>query len=213
MLKKSYKYLVIAIVNLTVLTILLAIWTDELELRFNDSATLIEIIKIIGFTFLTLIGMRMLVSFFRNKNITRTSFKIKISVLLTFLISSYLYTGYIAKIYSNVIINGQFRRQIAKKISDTKMLNGTKGENLTFIEYQQITKMSRFPTLPAEASNIQYAYDYDGFLPDYSFSLKYDLPKEMKVDTIDYKNEDFTQFKSFEIIGDKKRVTYFESDQ
>ena len=213
MLKKSFKYLVIAIVNLIVLTILLALWTDEFEQRFNDFVRPIEFLKIIGFTISALIGMRMLVSFFRNKNITRTSFKIKISVLLTSLISSYLYIGYTSKIYSNVIINGKFRNQIANKIKDTERLNGTKGENLTFKEYEQITKIHGFPKLPSEASNIQYAYEYDGFLPDYFFSLTYDLPKQMKVDTINYHNEDFTRYRSFEIVNDKKRVSYYEENQ
>lgn len=213
MLKKSFKYLVIAIVNLIVLTTLLALWTDELEQRFNDFVRPSEFLKIIGFTIVALIGMRILVRFFRNKNITRTSFKIKISVLLTFLISSYLYIGYASKIYNNVIINGQFRQQIAKKIYDTKSLNGSKGENLTFKEYQQITKMFWFPELPSESSNIQYAYQYDGFLPDYFFSLTYDLPTQMKVDTIDYHKDDFTRYRNFKIIDDKKRVTYYEEAQ
>ena len=73
--------------------------------------------------------------------------------------------------------------------------------------------MNWFPKLPIEATNIMYNYQYDGFLPDYSFSLTYDLPKEMKVDSINYTNGDFSKYQSFEIIDNKKRVTYEEYER
>ena len=92
-------------------------------------------------------------------------------------------------------------------------LNETTGENLTFKEYETITKIYWFPKLPVEAENINYTYSYDGFLPDYSFELIYDLPQQMKVDTIKYQNGDFSKNQSVEIIGNKKRVSYSEYEQ
>ena len=67
MLRKSLKYLLIVTVNLTVLTALLAFWTDKLELTFNDLVRPLEFLKILGFTALSLIGIRILVFYFRKK--------------------------------------------------------------------------------------------------------------------------------------------------
>ncbi len=80
-------------------------------------------------------------------------------------------------------------------------------------EYQEISKMNWFPMLPKEATNINYTYEYDGFLPDYYFFLTYDLPKEMKIETINYEKGDFSKFQAYEIIGTKKKVTYSECEQ
>jgi hypothetical protein len=199
MFKKSLKYIIVVTVNLILLTVLLALWTDELELIFNDWVRPREFLKILGFSFVSLIAIRILVSFFRHRNISKTSSKIKIATLLTFLISSYLYIDYSTKVVSNFIVNRQFRNEIADKIKPSKQLaNGTKGDSLTIKEYQQITKMYWFPKIPVEASNIQYNYGYDGFLPDYSFTLTYDLPIQIKVDTISYIKGDFSKSQWFE---------------
>ena len=98
-------------------------------------------------------------------------------------------------------------------IYTNRLANGTKAENLTIKEYQQITKMHRFPKLPLEASNINYSYEYDGFLPDYLFTMTYDLPAEMTIDEINYRKGDFTKYQSFVTIGNIKRVTYSEGEQ
>ena len=214
MLKKSLKYIIIVAVNLILLTILLALWTDKLELTFNEWVRPREFLKIMAFNFLSLIAMRILITFYRRRNITTTRLKIKMASLLTFLISSYLYIDYSTKVIGNEIVNRQFRKQIADKIQPSNRLaNGTKAENLTIKEYEQITKMYWFPKLPSEASNIQYDYGYDGLLPDYSFTLKYDLPLQIKVDTINYEKGDFLKYQSFEIFDNKKRVTYGEHEQ
>jgi hypothetical protein len=214
MLKKSLKYLIVVTANLIILTVLLALWTDKLELTFNDWVRPREFLKIVGFSLASLIAIRILVSFFRHKNIIATSLKIKIAALLTFLISSYLYIDYSTKVISNVFVNRQFRSQIADKIKPLKQLaNGTKADSLTIKEYQQIGEMYWFPKLPIEASNICYNYSYDGFLPDYLFTLTYDLPIQQSVDKINYKKGDFSKSQSFIIVDDKKRVTYSEYEQ
>lgn len=214
MLKKSIKYLIIATINLIVLTALLAFWTDELELTFNDLVRPIEFFKILCFTVFSLIGMRLLVYYFRKNNIHNLTTKLKLASLLTFLISSYLYVDYSIKFVDNVIVNRQFRQQIADKIRPANGLaNGTKAENLTIEEYQEIASMNWFPKLPIEATHIMYNYQYDGFLPDYSFTLTYDLPKEMNVESINFENGDFSKYQTFEIVGNKKRVTYNERER
>ena len=214
MLKKSFKYLIVVTVNLLILTGLLALWTDKLELTFNDWVRPREFLKIIGFSLASLIAIRILISIFRHRNIYTTSLKIKIAALLTFLISSFLYIDYSTKVISNVVVNRQFRNQIADKIKPLKKFeNGTKGDSLTIKEYQQITKMCWFPKLPMEVSNIHYNYSYDGFLPDYLFTLTYDLPVQHKVDIINYKKGDFSKSQSFIIVDNKKSVTYSEYEE
>ncbi|WP_299436573.1 hypothetical protein [uncultured Maribacter sp.] len=87
---------------------------------------------------------------------------------------------------------------------------GDKAENLTEKEYIEVTKVKWFPKLPKGAQNISYDYEYEGFLPDYSFSISYDLPINSEVETINYENKTFTKSQTFEIVGNKKRVTYSE---
>ena len=53
MIKNSFKYLIIIFVNLSILTILLAIWTDKFELEFNDLVRPIEFLKLIGISIWT----------------------------------------------------------------------------------------------------------------------------------------------------------------
>ena len=214
MLKKSFKYLLIAVINLTVLTALLVLWTDKLELTLNDKVRPIEFLKILVFTLLSLIGMRILVTFLRRKNFVSLKPKIIIATLLTFLISSYLYIDYAPKILRNVIINRQLRKEIANKIKPANILaNGTMADNLTIIEYREVAGLISSHKLPDEASNIKYVYSYDGFLPDYVFTLSYDVPKEMKVDTFNYQKGDFTQSQAFEIIDNIKRIKYSEGER
>jgi hypothetical protein len=212
MIKKSFKYLAIIFVNLSILTVLLAIWTDKFELEFNDLVRPNEFLKLIGISILGLIFLRFTVSVFRRLKIVSSKRKIGISILLILLINSYFYIDYGTKIYTNRIANNELRNGIIKKMKPVEMslAYGKKAESLTGEEYAEITKIKWFPKISKEAENISYSYDYDGFLPDYSFSLSYDLPKETKVDTMNYVNEKFSKSRNFEIIGNKKRVTYTE---
>lgn len=58
-----------------------------------------------------------------------------------------------------------------------------------------------------------YDYQYDGFLPDYSFSPTYDLPKEMKVDIINYESGNLKRYRAVELVDNVKRVTYYEEER
>jgi hypothetical protein len=211
-LKKSLKYLIVASLNLTALTILLALWTDRLELLFNDWIRPIEFLKIIGFTIVSLISMRIAISFFRKRTITDIKTKIKIASFLTLLVSSYLYIDYSVKLINNKIINGYLRSQIAAKIQSAGG-NRTKANDLTIQEYQEISKLTWFPKIPVQATNINYSYQYDGFLPDYYFELTYNLPKEEKVDTLYFQQGEFTRSQTVDVLSDKLKVTYTEIEQ
>jgi hypothetical protein len=148
----------------------------------------------------------------RKKGITTFRTKIKGAVFLTVLISSYLYITFTQQIFSNVIINGPFRKQLTRKIRpSTGLANGTKAANLTLKEYQTIASLAGFPMLTPAAHNIQYEYEFDGFLPDYSLSLIYDLPSETPVATYDSSKGDYLCSQSVRIIDNVKRVTYSEA--
>ena len=91
------------------------------------------------------------------------------------------------------------------------LAHASQADSLTRREYTEVLKLNWFPDVPAGAENISYSYDYDGFLPDYNFSLTYDLPKTAKVELIEYKSQQFSRRQTFEIKGDKKRVYYSQS--
>jgi hypothetical protein len=213
MIRKSFKYLLIAFVNAIILTLLLALWTDELELKLNEGVRFFGFLKIIGFTVAALVGMRMLVSYFRNINATGVRYKMKMCILVTFLISSYLYISYSSKAIKNVMIDGKFRREIAGKINATLNLHSGTGDNLSMKEYKEVIKIFKLPKLPGEAANISYKYYYDGFLPDYSIELTYDMPLSAAIDIIDYTKGDFSKYQSYETLTDKKRVTFEEIER
>ena len=206
MIRKSIKYLVIVVINLIILTVLLAYWTDFVERTFNSMVRPIEFSKIIGFSLLSLILIRIAVGFFRKWR-TPIKKRIQISTLLTILISSFLYFNYSKKIYENRILKGELRKELAMKIEPANGLAfGTKADNLTFEQYEEITRIKWFPKLQKNADSISYYYTYDGFLPDYSFSVSYSLPKNIEVDSTEFKYG-----KTYiDTIGNKKRISYSE---
>jgi len=212
MLKKSLKYIAVVLVNFIVLSILLTLWTDKFELFFNDWVRVFEFLKLIGLSIFGLIVLRFAVSVFRSLKIKSRKRKIGISIGLILVISSYFYVDYGTKIYYNRFVNSTLRNSVTKKVKPVEygLSYGNQGERLTGKEYEEITKLKWFPKLSKHAENISYSYNYDGFLPDYDFSLSYDLPKEMAVDTMHYEDDTFSKSRTFEVIGDKKRVTYYE---
>ncbi len=209
MIKKSIKYLIIILTNLIILTGLLAYWTDFIELNFNSWVRPIEFLKILGVSLLSLMGIRIAIGFFRKLN-TVIKNRIIISTLLTIFISSFLYFDYSKKIYQNRILNGKLRNELAIKIEPANGLAyGTKADNLTFKEYELLTKVKWFPKLQKNADSISYYYTYDGFLPDYSFNVSYNLPKNIEIDSTEFKYGKI----EIDTIGNIKRITYSEYQQ
>lgn len=206
MIRKSIKYLIIVLINLIILTGLLAYWTDFVELTFNSWVRPIEFLKIIGFTLLSLIGIRIAIGFFRKRN-TSIKKRIQISALITILASSFLYFNYSKKIYENRIEKSDLRKELAMKIEPANGLAfGTQADNLTFEQYQEITRIKWFPKLQKNADSISYYYTYDGFLPDYSFTVSYSLPKTIEIDSTEFKYGEI----EIDTIGNKKRISYSE---
>ena len=191
---------------------MLAIWTDKFELEFNDLVRPIEFLKLIGISILGLIILASSVSFFRKYKINSVMKRIKISVILMLLFSLYFYVDYSIKIYTNRVSNGELRNEIMEKVSpiENGLGFGTKASNLSIKEYSEITKVNWFKKIPNNAENIEYRYSYEGFLPDYSFSISYDLPKESQVDTLNFVDGSFSKKQSFKVVGNKVRVTYYE---
>jgi hypothetical protein len=213
MSKGFFKYLIIITANLIILTALLLLWTDKLELTFNNSIRLTEFFKILGVTAISIISIIIFLYYLNKKIFNTISIKIKAVIILTFLVSSYLYISYSIKVLKNTIINKNFRNEIAYKIKPKKFTNGTSAEKLTFREYQEIARINRYPKLPIKATNISYSHEYDGFLPDYRFTLTYEVPKNIIVNSIDFKKGDFSKYQTFKLIGNKKRVIYDEVEQ
>lgn len=210
-ISKSVKYLIVSLVNLFILSILLALWTDDLEMTFHPLVRPVEFLKILFFSFLSLIIVRIYSLYLRKKCISKPGTKIKGAVILTVLVSSYLYIDYIRRFASNALTNGAFRDQLAEKIRPSNTLaNGTKASGLNLKEYQMIAALTGFPPLPPTAHNIRYEYAYDGFLPDYSLDLVYDVSLETPVVTYDRRTERFQDSQSVRVIGTIKRVTHSE---
>lgn len=211
MLKKSLKYIVIAIINWIFLRYLLKISTDKLDVQIEESYIGTGILIITIITLLSLIGMRIFVFIVKKKTL-QTLTKIKIAIIITLVISSFLYVHYLTKYKNDIITNSNFRNQIALKVKKSDWIFGTQAINLTLKEYQEIKrKIKRLPDLPREATSINYYYENDGFLSDYTFSLEYNLPKTMKVDTLNYKSDGYTKTQSFVFFKNKKRIKYIET--
>lgn len=126
------------------------------------------------------------------------------------LICSPVYVKLILKYKNDIITNTTIRTQIIKKTKKSNWFYGTSATRLTLTEYQEICKIYLFPKLPKEATNIDYNYEYEGFLPDYTLSITYNLPKAIYVKTIDYKDGQFSKSQSYTILNNTKRVTYNE---
>ena len=206
-MKRINKYLVITVMNVVVLLFLLRVGADFVEVTFNSSIWLLEVLKIIGVTLISLLGIQIMIAVFRKNNAEENQKKFKYAVSIVLSISSFLYYSYVKKIYENRIINNSVRKELARKIRPANRLaNGTMAKGLTNEQYKEITKLNWFPKLQQEAENISYLYSYDGFLPDYSFEISYDIPKEIKADTLEFKYGKLY----IDIKGDKKRITYKE---
>lgn len=190
--------MIVGLANLVLLTVLLALWTDDLEMTFHPLARPVGFLAILGFCFLS--AMVVFVA------------KGRYPIVLTVLVSSYLYFTYAQRVVSNRILHGTFRERLAAKIKPSVGLaNGTEAAGLTNREYRTVAAVIGLPTLPPVAGNISYAYQYDGFLPDYSISLIYDVPGETPIAAYDSTKARFSRYQSVETHGALKRVTYWES--
>ena len=213
-LGRSVKYLIVNLINAAVLTILLALWTDSLELELHPYIRPVEFLKVLAFSFLSLVCVGCYSLYLRKKGIKSVTARIKGAIILTVLTSSYLYITYTERVISNVITNGPFRAQLAEKIKPSVGLaNGTEAAGLTNREYQTVVALIGLPPLPLTAGNIAYQYQFDGFLPDYSLMLTYEVPRETRIVPYDHSKGNWSCTQSVSVTGNIQRVTHSESLQ
>lgn len=184
---------------------------DELTAALDSYGVLGALFTVTVIFFLSLIGMRVLVGWINKKHehdLLRK--KVKYSILLTLIISAYFYVSYSMKVYDRLF--DERRANVIAKIEPAHMLAyGTKADSLTYQEYTLLMEVTGwFPELPPSSTNISYLYVYDGFLPDYTFRLTYEVPMEEEVELIHHNSESFDQNRSFEIVDGRKVVTYEE---
>ena len=155
--------------------------------------------------------MRILVSITRMRKYVNRRRKIILASILTVALSSFFYTSYVARIVENRIVNREIRERISKKTQGSNQLAyGMRCTDLSQEEYRFISERNWFLTISDKASNISYNYSYDGFLPDYSFELTYSLPLGSKIDTIYFKDQDFSKRQSVRTLKDRIEVSYIE---
>lgn len=209
MIKKSIKYLFIAAANAAILTLLLALWTDDIERRFDLFVRPGEFLKIIAFGFLSLIGMRLLVNYFRKNNINDTRTKMKYASVLTVIICAPLYFSYSIKVLQNRLINAGTRQHILGKLKSGRQASA---DSLSFEEYSEIMKISGFPEIPESSRNISVDYYEDGFLPDFSYDVTYEVPVAEEIEEMNYKHGQYSKSISVKVMGQYKKVYYQESE-
>lgn len=205
--RESRDYLAIAGLNFLILTVLMVLWVDRIESLFGFLVLQIELLKIIGVTMLSLLGMRIAIKVFDKKKKYNKSQLLRVSVAVTVFISLFLYIDYSKKVYVNAILKRELRSSLSDKIVVYEGYpHGSYARNLTYHEYKEITNAKWFPMVQEYADSISYGYIYDGFLPDYSFDLSFNLPLEIDFDTLDFK---YGKIK-IDTFGDIKRIVYSE---
>jgi hypothetical protein len=216
MLRKSIKYFIVLSINALVLWLLMLIWTDRVELILCYDIRNWEGLKILAFSFLCIIGVGGVLTYCKNKNITEPYQKMKITAIVCVGICSYLYATYLYKTANNRLFYWGLRSEIAKKMDDKGVLGGysSSAKNLNFREYQEIKTTANLPDISEQASHISYNRREDLFLPDYYFTLSYDLPKSIKRDTFHEGVEgDYSESQTVTFFEGKQRVEYNISEQ
>ncbi len=209
---RSLKYLLIVFANLIILSVLIVLWADPLQIRISQWQVAKGVLYILTVTFLSMIGIRILVAIFRRRHIEIRK-RIRISVIFTLLISSWLYFGYSIKAINNRIIYRNARSLALLKIRENNIpgSSGFYAQNLTWDEYQQIAKIKGFKKVPKDASDIHISYTISGMQGDYQFDLEYHLPVGSKVDEIEYIVGDIIERQIMEETPEKVKVIYYKA--
>ena len=212
-MKGAFKYIVVLILNLIVLIGLSKIWIDPLELALNPDTFFNEVFKTIGFSILSLTGIRILVILFRKRNIQPVKQKMKYATILTVAICSYLYVGYAVKTINNRVLNAKLRTELIDKIIIHRFnrYDATFGRNLNLKEYRQIAKILELPKLHGDAKDIEYNCSKSGsFGYEYSISVSYNLPLDTEIEKINYRKDDFVRNQSVEKQDNNLKVKFEE---
>jgi hypothetical protein len=209
-IKKSLKYFLITGLNLMILTIMLAIWTDKVELVFYDIVRPLQFFILLCISLLNLVVMRIMVSILRRQNKQSLKKKIILSIIICLILSSFQYYTYSIKIFQNNIKNSEIRQSIESKITFDEPYLFIK--DLTFSEYNEIQKLRKFIPLPETSERIYLElYQQPGpFGQDFSIRINFVVPLNEEIETINETDDPgYTKTLTFEIIEEKKHVEYF----
>lgn len=153
--------------------------------------------------------MRILVVYFRKKKIDNTRRKIKYAAILTIIICSFLYFSYAIKVVQNRLVNADTREHILGRLKNGYQ---TRADSLSFEEYKEIMRISGFPEISESSRNISVDYYEEGFLPDFSISVTYEVPVIEEITEMEYKHGQYSKSISVKVMGQYKKVYYREGE-
>ena len=184
MLRKSLKYLVIIALNAVLLLILILVSSDRLFRLLNPGYIRFELLKIGGISVVIVLIIGLATAVFKDRGITTKKQKLIATAVLSVLISSLFYMDYVPRVVTRFTQNNALRHTVVNKIKRSQLYPyGLEIKQLSHAQYTAMTNSKWFPKIQAQATNIDVSYTYDGFLPDYSFNLKYSLPLGVKIDS------------------------------
>ena len=152
-----------------------------------------------------LIGIRLLLYVLNRSNPSPEleTKKIRYSILVTLLISNWMYGSYSIEIVDQVF--NENRRYVRDKIEiKNGYPEGSIGENLTGGEFNELAKRNWFPSIDESARNVSYTYTHDGFLPDYGFHLTYEVPESVEIEVILDTNGTYNKTQTFTLVRGHK---------
>jgi hypothetical protein len=197
----------IALLNGLFLNILYQISKERLLLR---SSYYIPNLYVMGLTVLTFIVVRMI----KRRYNGHRDFS-KIVLLAVLVLSGYHYVTYFWRSLSH-LTHQEIRKSIAQKVVPTDFIGyGYTITDLRRDEYDYLSSHNNmFHKLPKNADYISCYYWYEGFLPDYTFELKYRVPLNEPIEEFDKSKEDkqwiYKRTVSYDEKG-RKWVTYIEN--
>ncbi|WP_196893776.1 hypothetical protein [Aureivirga marina] len=164
----------------------------------------------IGISLISLFFLWIATYWFKTFKINSKRKKNIFLIILTLLISSKFYYSYSTDIIHRItsdkrIMINSIESKIQKNIE--KYPYSLSAQKLILEEYEEIIKRNKgFPKIQKEAEDISYKYSYDGFLPDYTFRLSFQIPLNTKLDSTHLK---FGKI-SLDTINYKIKVNYLE---
>lgn len=100
----------------------------------------------------------------------------------------------------------------AKFKPEHQLSEGHSMYGLSINEYKLVQKYWKgFPDIPEQAFNINYQYSYDGFLPDCMFSMDYEIPLSVKVDTFSFRSSSTKEYNLVTIHDSSQKINYVYS--
>ncbi len=192
------------------------LWIDPFEQALNSAIQFNEVTKIIGFSILSLIGLLILSRIMRKRPVQLFRRTLTYSIVLTLVVCSYLYAGYVVKIINNRTINNNTRSELLKK-SVINNINATAflvAQNLSKREYNQFARSLDLPKLNRDANNIQLNYDVTrALIFEYSINIEYSLPPNIKISEFEYKGDkkDYREYQTVKQDGEVQKVNYVKA--